>query len=267
MGTRPGSEGLHRSYRRLPLVILVALAGLCVAVAIHESTGLRQREIANSRAYANIITALLTIGSFASLSDISRKRLPRNLRLPLARTSSNDPAASLLIAHLATSAPPVNGRRRDGGASLGTGVEYHLSEIPQNIMIVGLAWLAWYLVAGRAGRRHDRKGAMLVGVDLPAGLPLGATGFLMTPLDGPLIARGWPRRDRVSPVLGRQNDLTHAYSRQRNLGGAPWLLAALRREIAIACESQQTTGGWPVGCAPDSDVAGDVAARLMSGRG
>jgi hypothetical protein len=222
MGTRPWSEGLHRSFRRLPQVIMVALDGLCVAVAIHESTGLRLREIANSPAYANIITALLSIGPFASLSGISRERLPRNLRLPLAWTASNDPAASLLIAHLASSAPPVSGRRRDDGASSSADVESHLSKIVLNIMIVGFVWLAGCLLAVRAGRRHDRRGAVLVGVHLPAGLPLGAVGFLMRLLDGPPIACGWLRHDRVRPVSGRQNDLTYAYSRQWNLGGAPW---------------------------------------------
>lgn len=78
------SGGLRRSARRLVLVIVIALAGLCVAVVIQGTTRVRVHEIADSAAYGKSITALLAFGLFASVYGISRRELRRNARLVFA---------------------------------------------------------------------------------------------------------------------------------------------------------------------------------------
>lgn len=65
--------------------------------------------------------------------------------------------------------------------------------------VVGLAFYAATFLLGML---------LVTGVDLPAGLLLGASVYTVQILAGSLISRDMPRRDRVHLALGQQNGLT-----------------------------------------------------------
>ncbi len=83
MASVPDEGGLWRPARRLMLVVLLALAGLTVSVALQAGTGVRVRQLGGTAAYDRAITALLAVGLYASALGISRAELRRNLRIIL----------------------------------------------------------------------------------------------------------------------------------------------------------------------------------------
>jgi len=194
-------------------VTALAIAGLAVSVVAQEALHVHVRQIADSPFYGKCISALLSVGLFASSYGISRRELRRNARVVLiaitfgvalkaglvgaimalaygstgflllgiavaqidplsvaatlrhsgmseraksilsAWASFDDPVTILLV-YIGSFTLPMT--RQAPRGSLGASAGSYLSQIVLNAALIGVAAIAWYILAVFL---HDRVGA------------------------------------------------------------------------------------------------------------